>query len=803
MRANPRQALAVALVGLLAASCASGRSTDAADADPTFHKVTHDLLAYTEPVATAADLQPPLAEGQPWRVVGSMLDPSSGRSRAAVWSATEPPQWERFDVESPDGKDEAMEAVVPFPAGQSERFLAVGRVGQGERGDAAVWQSEGEAWTRLTPPEMGGRHEQWAFAVAAGQRGVLAAGGETIWGEIRPRLWFSADGRSWTSVDGGPGGPLDTTGEESVQDITAVGEGFAAVGMRDLDGDQDAMVWLSPNGTDWEEVEVPSMAGGGRQNAQSVAMVGGTLVAGGYRVDDSGQGMPVVWTSTDGRTWSDPIGLELYDDPRRTGSDLTVKALTAMNDTELLAAGGDTWRPHLWVSRDAGATWERLANPAFGGAETFKDGIRLADIAADPARAVVALGAEPTVLALDRERWVDATGDSFPVGGQRPGATSVYLDDEGSVVVGGFNVMPAADEERKAYTGRVWIRGGGGIRVVEPTEEQPDLEAGRIKDVARFAGGYVAVGIEDFAHANRRMVGNSQPDGLIWTSEDATAWTRQATEPAQVSEEELALLAGTFDDLGAAAGAAAEVENVAPLGNGYIAVGSAYREVEGGGYDVDPVVVVSPDGAGLNGEDAGLYGGGTQRFRDVCVAEDGTAIAVGISGGDGSYDVKVQRRSADGAWEAGSAEDGSFEGAGSQEAFACATGPDGYLVVGSDDSRGNVDARVWTSTDGLAWKQLPSGLLGGTGDQVTRAAAAAPRGGWLVGGADNASGDNDAALWRVLPSGQILRRDYGEPSLGGSGDQSVSALAVTEDRTVIVGEDRSGVGVWETSRLDR
>ena len=187
----------------------------------------------------------------------------------------------------------------------------------------------------------------------------------------------------------------------------------------------------------------------------------------------------------------------------------------------------------------------------------------------------------------------------------------------------------------------------------------------------------------------------------------------------------------------------------------------------------------------------------------MCVA-DGKALAVGVTGTDSDYDVAVRLRDAQGKWVAGEAADESFAGPGSQQAIACAARDGGgFILVGSDNRRGNGDARVWVSDDGLAWNQLSASSLGGSGEQEARAVAAAPDGGWLVGGVDTMGGDSDAALWRVDEDGSITRRDSDEPQLGGAGTQTVSGIYVTDDRVVVVGEDQAGVGIWESKNLDR
>jgi hypothetical protein len=817
-------ALTIALASATVACGPGGGSST--DPGPTFHRVEDESLRFTEPLSTVTDLLPPAEDGEPWRVVGSILDPTTGRSTAAVWTSDDGRGWERADVDPAEREvSESLAAAARFGDGQ----LAVGQLGDEGALDAAIWRADGDDWTMTAPPEMGGKHDQWAFDVAVGPTGVLVAGGESAWGEIRPRLWFSADGESWRSVDGGPGGPLDQTGEESIQAVSAFGQGFVAVGWRDFEGEQDGIAWYSADGVSWEQLTAPSLGGPGRQNVQSVTAVGTTLVAGGFGVDATGQGKPVVWRSTDGRTWSERSAvLPVAVGNRTAATDMTVRSFSVNADgSEILASGGDDWRPQIWHSVDAGASWQLVGSGSVVHGGLFEDGVALVDVArfGDD---VVALGGEPTVLQLQNRRWLDATDHgSFPTGGRKPAATSV-LADRGKLLTAGYHLVSRTEDARERFTGSVWLGADDGddLDEVEPKGEAEHLLAGMINDLSRFKGGYVAVGFEDFSLADKRNSIDGKPNGLIWTSPNGKRWTRRATHLPEPDPNLLSILEGDPDVLAAAAygvianepmltdepaggSGTRSLEAVAPLGSGFIAVGSAYRDVDGNpqttsGYDTDPVVIVSADGNSIEGQDTGLNGPGSQRFRDVCV-RDGQALAVGVSSYDNSSDVAVRLRGRDGRWRPGEATDNSFvgNGGGSQEAFGCAASDEGFVVVGADSSRGNSDARVWTSTDGLSWKQVTSGALGGAGEQAARAVAAVPDGGWLIGGTDTIGGDSDAALWRLDSSGQITRRDRDEPSLGGPGIQAVAAISVTDDHTVLVGEDQAGIGMWETSDLDR
>lgn len=835
--ASPRRRILAAglATALLAGACAAGGATEAAEHNaPTFKKVNDDKLRFTEPVSTVNDLLAPAKEGEPWRVVGSVLEPSDGRSKAAVWTASDGRTWKRDEIEPDSGGDsESMSAV----AYQGDKLIAVGRVNDDDQSDAAIWRSTAEGWELTTPDEMSGKHDQWAFDVAVGTSGVLVVGGETAWGEVRPRMWFSADGDTWKTVDGGPGGPLDKSGEESIQDIVAFGGGFVAVGWRDVDGEQNGVAWFSADGTKWEEVDAPTLGGArdGRQSVQSVTAFQDRLVAGGFATDTAGQGRPITWISTDGKTWGPASPqLPVHDNRRNAASDMSVRSLSVVGNV-ILAAGGDDWRPHLWQSTNAGGTWTLLPDVSRG--TTFEDGVALDDVASD-GKNTLALGTEPIVMELLDGRWLDQTGDSFPTGGNRPAATSVVVDDD-VLMTTGYSYRARTRDTRRYYTGRIWVRKGGDLTEIKPKEPGPDepppadtdpnqtLFVGKVNDVVPFKGGYVAVGFEDFAWAALRKASDTKPDGVIWTSKDGRTWDRQAADYPDITDSaELLAFAIDNPDPNATAQATADVvasqpkitnkpaggqgtrslEAVAPLGNGFIAVGSQYRDLDGknpANYDTDPIVAVSADGITITEEDAKLADpSSTQRFRDVCV-HDGQALAVGVTGTDNGYDVAVRLRDANGGWHPAVDTDKSFSGAGSQQAFSCAASKEGFIVVGSDNRRGNVDARIWVSEDGLEWHQLSASSLGGTGEQEARAVAAVPDGGWLLGGIDTMGGDSDAALWRVDKNGNITRRDRDEPSLGGPGTQTVAGLYVTDKKVVVVGEDQAGAGIWESKNLDR
>ena len=806
-RRRRRTAIATVLtVAATAAACGTAPSGDGEAAPPTFSRASGASLAFEQPVSNVTDLVAPIPGEEPeWMIVGSLFEPDAGRSVATVWTSADGTGWEASTPES-SGEDEGMAAATRTDDG----VVAVGRVGAVDEADAAVWTRSGDGWVLATPPAMGGDHEQWAFDVTSGPGGLLVAGGENVWGEIRPRLWFSADGAEWATVDGGPGGPFDGTGEESVRAIAAVGDGFVAVGYRTVDNEQDGLVWYSPDGETWEEVDAPNLRGPGRQQVLSLAAYDGGLVAGGMSdLTGDGQGDPVVWRSVDGRTW-DPINGELPMTDERSGvRDRAVRSVTSSPTAGLIASGGNEWRPRTWQSTDGGVGWSELADPVHG--DLFQDGVSLRT-AASLDGVTVAIAAEPAVLRLAGARWEDATGDAFPKAAEQPFATSVATDAEGSTIAAGGLFSAAAGETRERFTGQLWRRTGDGWDTIDSAT----LAAGHVLDVSPFAGGYVAVGLEDFGlAAGRGNLGDGLPDGVVWVSPNGTDWARIGVQDARTNEQFLQFLDDPSQPNLAATIAQLEAEapplsadpaggegtrslaGVVPFQNGFIAVGSYY-----GGTDGDPIILVSPDGTSFVGEASPHAGPGTQVYTDVCIDPDGLPVAIGRAGATGAYDAIAGVRVEGQGWIAGQGE--GLAGNGDQEATACAASDEGFIMVGSDDSTGNRDARVWVSEDGQNWTGVESSILGGTGDQEATAVAPVPGGGWLIAGTDTASGDGDVALWRIDADGELTRRDRGERALRGPGAQTVSSIDIEEDGHVtLAGNDYGRVGLWESDSVDR
>jgi hypothetical protein len=93
-------------------------------------------------------------------------------------------------------------------------------------------------------------------------------------------------------------------GNQQINAILAGGPGLVAVGSETVDGDQNAAVWISADGAEWDRVEDPAgpLGGPGLQQMSAVTVSDETFVAAGTeKVGNETDG--AVWTSLDAITW--------------------------------------------------------------------------------------------------------------------------------------------------------------------------------------------------------------------------------------------------------------------------------------------------------------------------------------------------------------------------------------------------------------------------------------------------------------------------------------------------------------------
>jgi hypothetical protein len=227
--------------------------------------------------------------------------------------------WSRHDL----GLEGGITAAVPGGDG----LLGVG--GPGADRGSGIWTSaDGLVW-RVVDPVRAGRS---LTDIVAGGSGFVALSSSPA------GVWLSPDGITWTEAPLDPdfadsqpgqlaaaggvmvavgfGQPLvsdDGITWQKVQlpgaggtlyDVTAGGPGFLAVGSRSLVAMRaNAIVWTSTDGASWTQVpDHPDFQGA---EMHGVAATEGRVVAVGY-ANDEARGIfaaPAAWTSTDGLAW--------------------------------------------------------------------------------------------------------------------------------------------------------------------------------------------------------------------------------------------------------------------------------------------------------------------------------------------------------------------------------------------------------------------------------------------------------------------------------------------------------------------
>jgi len=404
-------------------------------------------------------------------VVGgvALLFPSTGSDSPA---ATTPPiglpssfTWSRVpDDESVfgGGRGVLMKSVTVGGPG----LVAVGsdgNDGDGKDADAAVWTSvDGIAWSRVPHDEavFGGTRGQRMNSVTAGGPGLVAVGSvDSVGndGDVDAAVWTSVDGIAWSRV------PHDEAvfggaHEQWMNSVTAGGPGLVAVGSVGSEGDADAAVWTSVDGTTWSRVpdDEAVFGGVGDQVMNSVTVGGPGLVAvgvgAGRMTVDEGQvdwdPSAAVWTSVDGITWSRvPHDEAVFGE----AGDQTMNSVT-VGGPGLVAVGlekfgddvpsGRAFDAAVWTSVD-GITWSRVPQDeaVFGGT-----GNQMMHSVTAQGAGLVAVGADGGFYATrsDAVVWTSVDGVTWS---RVPHDEAVFGgSDMLSVTVAGTGLVAVGDE---------------------------------------------------------------------------------------------------------------------------------------------------------------------------------------------------------------------------------------------------------------------------------------------------------------------------------------------------------------------
>lgn len=430
-------------------------------------------------------------------------------------------------------------------------------------------------------------------AVGVGIDGVVIAGGQIetqLDGTSQPVVVESSDGRAYATAS------IGMTSGLAGGDISAIGTtplGAVAAGtVRRSDDSVRPAVWLRSSGG-WEGpfvVDTASLAGGTAVEIDDVTIgTAGAVMAG--RID----GSPVVWTSVDGRSWTEATGIGADDRVLAVASRGVVVVLVESADDSGIA------RFDLLVG-DVNGRFNRNEAP-FG--ETGL--VRVQDLVATDlgfeavGQQTTAADAPASAVAWsspDGSSWVSMP-TAFPpnaMSGQNaalPRSVSfgrgglVAYDGAGTVwkSVDGvtFVEVPTAGRPPAPFIGvasgavvvgitanTAYANDGSGW-LQSPSLLPAATFRSEVASISMIGGTWFAVGVE------MTPAPSTEPDGstaaaLIWTSPDGRTWTRQAVGDP--------VLAGI------------RLSGVAGAENGFVAVGQ-YIDLPNQGQ---AAIVTSPDG---------------------------------------------------------------------------------------------------------------------------------------------------------------------------------------------------------------
>ena len=246
------------------------------------------------------------------------------------------------------------------------------------------------------------------------------------------------------------------------------------------------------------------------------------------------------------------------------------------------------------------------------------------------------------------------------------------------------------------------------------------------------------------------------------------------------------------------------MNSVTSGGPGFVAAGA--DDSDG---DPDAAVWTSTDGITWSRvpHDEAVFGGDDDQSMSSLIAGGPGLVAAGADGTNLrglNIDAAVWT-SIDGfTWSRVPHEDGIFGGDGDQLINSVVVGGPGLVAVGSETIRFDVDAAVWTSSDGITWSRVPhdEAVFGGRRDQVMLSVVAGSPGLVAVGSAGT-GGDHDAAVWTSPDGIGWSRVVHDEEVFGGESIQVMHHVTVAGPGLVALGLDgpfdASSAAAWTSS----
>ena len=202
-------------------------------------------------------------------------------------------------------------------------------------------------------------------------------------------------------------------------------------------------------------------------------------------------------------------------------------------------------------------------------------------------------------------------------------------------------------------------------------------------------------------------------------------------------------------------------------------------------------VVSSLSWSRVPGDEAVFGGEGGQAMTSVTAGGPGL-VAVGTEVSESDLDAAVWTSTDGISWSRVPGDEAVFGGEGGQAMTSVTAGGPGLVAVGTEVSESDLDAAVWTSTDGISWSRVPGdeAVFGGEGGQaMTSVTAGGP--GLVAVGTEGPIKNSDAAVWTSTDGITWSRIPHDEAVFGGGGNQSMTSVTAGGPGLVAVGTDAS------------
>jgi hypothetical protein len=299
------------------------------------------------------------------------------------------------------------------------RFVTVGWTGTATDGDGVVWLSEdGEDWTPASDPTDAFRDRaghQKLNGVVASRDGIVAVGSD---GKAAA-VWASEDGQKWAKAPH-EAGAFSDGGAQLMRSVAKHGRTLVAVGARGPDGGHEAAGWYQSTDGVWRRAAVRSSRprpAGADAVMRDVAWVNDKLVAvGTARTDGQAGYEAAVWTSADGRVWTQLPTTDV-DERCTDGGCSEDQAMysVAWDKRSAVAVGldgrsGCERRAAVWRSEDDGSTWRRVPE-----ARAFQGKAMRMNAVAPTGEGYIAVGSQDCEGRQRAAVWVSPDGSDWRV----------------------------------------------------------------------------------------------------------------------------------------------------------------------------------------------------------------------------------------------------------------------------------------------------------------------------------------------------------------------------------------------------